>query len=117
MRYAEQMAKLSEEQRLSFYEVFAHNLTIAIRSIWSDESIDDSEKVDRIKWVNEILHRATAKVWVLRLKSHEWSEVDFEDLIRGYASDNPGIVGEVRKAVNRSYQAVTGEEMEQNTRS
>jgi hypothetical protein len=111
MRFAEQMAKLSDEQRLHFYEVLAHNLTVAVRGIWSDESIDNAEKIDRIKWVNEILHRVTAKVWVLRRKTHEWTEADFGDLIRGYVGQNDGIKEEVFGAVSRSYQAVAGEEI------
>jgi hypothetical protein len=68
MRFAEQMGKLSDEQRLHYYEVLAHNLTVAMRCIWSDEQIGDAEKVDRMKWVNEILHSVTAKVYVLRLR-------------------------------------------------
>jgi hypothetical protein len=34
-------------------------------------AVPDAEKVERIKWINEILHRATAKVWVLQTKTHE----------------------------------------------
>jgi hypothetical protein len=101
------MASLNDEQMLHFYEVLAHNLTMAIRSIWSDESITADEKVERIKWVNEILHRTTAKVWVLRLKTHEWTEEDFASDIGHYIALNPSIAIEVSSAVSRSYRAVT----------
>lgn len=111
MRFAEQMAKLSDEQRLHFYEVLAHNLTVAIRGIWSDESIGDAEKVERMKWINEIQHRVTAKVYVLRLKTHEWTEEDFESLILGYIASHPGIAKEVRWAVRSSYRTVSGVEI------
>ncbi len=111
MRFAEQMVKLTEEQRLHYYEVLAQNLTIGIRGIWSDEQTDDAEKVDRMKWVNEILHRVTAKVYVLRLKTHVWTEEDFESLILECIASNPGIAEEVGKAVRRSYQTVVGREM------
>src|SRR3954462_1383178 len=111
MRFAEQMAKLNESQRLHFYEVLAHNLTVSIRGVWSEQSINDAEKIERIKWINEILHRATAKVWVLRLNTHEWTEEDFGSLMAGYVADCPGIAGEVRAALDRSYRAVTGEDM------
>jgi hypothetical protein len=110
-QFAERMAALDAEQRLHFYEVLAHNLTVAIRGIWSDDTTSDSEKVERIKWINEILHRATAKAWVLRLKSHEWTEEDFGSLVSGYVADCPGIASEVRAALNRSYRAVAGEDM------
>jgi hypothetical protein len=105
------MAKLSDEQRLHFYEVLAHNLTVAIRGIWSDERVSDAEKVERMKWVNEILHRVTAKVYVLRLRTHEWTEEDFESLILGYIASHPEIASEVGWAVRFSYRAVAGEEM------
>jgi hypothetical protein len=111
MRFAEQMGKLSDEQRLHYYEVLAHNLTIAIRGIWSDEQIDDAEKVDRMKWVNEILHRVTAKVYVLRLKTHEWTEEDFESLILECMASHPGITAEIWNAVRHSYQTIAGREM------
>jgi hypothetical protein len=111
MRFAEWMARLDEGQRLHFYELLAHNLTVAVRGVWSDGSIGDAEKVERMKWINEVLHRATAKVWVLRLKTHEWTEEDFGSLIRGYADAHEGIKGELLAAVNRSYRAVTGEDM------
>ena len=110
MRFAEQIGKLSEEQRLAFYEALAHNLTVSIRGIWSDGSISDAEKVDRIKWVNEILHSVTAKVRVLRLKTHEWTEEDFGELIRHYVSQNERIREAVFDSVGYSYQAVAGEE-------
>jgi hypothetical protein len=102
---------LTDEQRLHFYELLAHNLTVAIRGVWSDALLSDADKVQRIKWVNEILHRATAKVWVLRLKTHAWTEEDFAALVRGYIEQHPGIEKEVVAAVNRSYQAVTGRMM------
>jgi hypothetical protein len=107
-KFAEQLAVLTEEQRLHFYELLAHYLTVAIRGVWSDEAINDAEKVERIKWINEILHRTTAKVWVLRLKTHEWTEEDFGSLVCGYAGHHEGIKGELLGAVNRSYLAVTG---------
>jgi hypothetical protein len=111
MLFAERMGRLSGEQRLHYYEVLAHNLTVAIRGIWSDERIDDAEKVDRMKWVNEILHRVTAKVYVLRLKTHERTEEDFESLILAYITSHPGIAGEVGQAVRGSYRTVAGQEM------
>jgi hypothetical protein len=110
-RFAERMAALDTGRRLHFYEVFAHQLTVAIRGVWSDGSITDAEKVDRVRWVNEILHRATAKVWVLRLNTHEWTEEDFGSLVAGYVADCPGIAAEVRAALDRSYRAVAGEDM------
>jgi hypothetical protein len=109
MKLADQMANLSDEQQLHFYEVLAHNLTVAIRVVWSDESIGDAEKVDRMKWINEILHRVTAKVSLLRLSTHEWPEEDLESLILDYITSHPSIASHVDQAVRFSYRAVSGE--------
>jgi hypothetical protein len=70
-------------------------------SIRGHPTITDGEKVERMKWINEILHRATAKVYVLRLKTHAWTEEDFGSLIE-YAEAHEGIKGEVFSAANRS---------------
>lgn len=111
MRFAEKMMKLSEEQRLHFYELLAHNLTISIRGIWSDESVSDAVKIERMKWVNEVLHRVTAKVYVLRLKTHEWTEEDFENLILDYVTSHPDIASDIGSAVLASYRTVSREEI------
>jgi hypothetical protein len=113
MTYAEQVLKLTADQRLHFYEVLAHNLTVAIRGVWSDESMSDAEKVNRMKHINEILHRVTAKVYVERLKTHEWTEDDFGNMICGWVGDCERLKTEVFGAINRSYQAITGKEIDQ----
>ncbi len=111
MRFAEYMSRLTADQRLHFYEVLAHNLTVAVRGIWSDSGIGDPEKIERMKWINEVLHRVTAKVYVLRLKTHEWTETDFEDMLLGYVQSHPGIASGIGWAVRHSYRIVTGEQM------
>ena len=57
------------------------------------------------------MKEATAKVSVLRLKTHEWSEEDFGSLIRDAIDGHEGIKEEVHAAVNRGYRAIAGEEM------
>jgi hypothetical protein len=106
--YAKRIGELPHEQRLHFYEVLAHNLTVAVRCVWSDERISDAGKVDQLKWINEILHRVTAKVYVLRLRTHEWTETDFADIIRDYIKLNPVIAGLVGWAVTSTYKSITG---------
>jgi hypothetical protein len=111
VRFAKAVGGLTAEQRLHFYEVLAHNLTVAVRGIWSDPGLGDAEKVERMKWVNEVMHRVTAKVYVLRLKTHEWTETDFEDMLLGYIQSDPGIGSDIGWAVQHSYRIATGEEM------
>ena len=111
MHFSELMKTLSCEQKLHFYELFAHNMTVEIRGIWYDTDIDDSEKVERMKWANEALHQITAKIWVLRLKTHEWTETDFGGMLEQYMHEHPNIAIAIESAVKNSYRTVSGEEI------
>ena len=104
--YPTMITALSAEQRLHFYELFAHNLTVAIRSIWSDEKASDAQKLERIKRVNEIMHRVTSKVYALRLNLHEWTEEDTWRMIEGCVAEDKGIEAEVNAAIKFSYGSV-----------
>ena len=64
-----------------------------------------------MKWANEILYSVTAKVYVLRLKTHEWTEEDFENLILEHIATHPNIAHEVGWAIRFSYRTVSGEEI------
>jgi hypothetical protein len=108
MHFSELMETLSHEQKLHFYELFAHNMTVGIRGIWLDTDIDDSEKVERMKWANEVLHQITAKIWALRLKTHEWTETDFGSILEDHMREHPNIAITIESAVKHSYRSVTG---------
>ncbi len=43
--YAHLVANLSEEGRIRFYELLANNLTVNVRSIWSDVNLSDAQKL------------------------------------------------------------------------
>src|SRR5205823_3888630 len=60
--YAEAVASLKDSDRRRFYEALASNLTVCARGIWSDEHLSDAEKVDQMKWLNEIQHRVIGKL-------------------------------------------------------
>ena len=101
------VSALSDEQRLRFYEDFAHNLTVTIRAVWDDSSITDAEKVNRIRCINEILHRVTAKVAMLRRAAHEWSESDMWGEVRRWVGQDKSIAGNIGWAIRRSIKSAT----------
>ncbi|HEX8236303.1 MAG TPA: hypothetical protein VF600_10130 [Abditibacteriaceae bacterium] len=105
--FVEKTNSLTPEQRLHFYEVLAHNLTVSIRGIWSDTSISDVEKVDQMKWINEVTHMVTAKVYVLRLNKHEWTEEDTWELMEWAVSKNPRIKVHLAGAVMHTHDSIT----------
>jgi hypothetical protein len=88
MNYLEEMESIAEEERLAFYAYLAHNLTICVREVWwSDESPED--KVEQLKWLNEIQHRVTDKISVLRTRHHVWTERDsWADIEHWISQDN-----------------------------
>jgi len=102
--FVNDVGALSPERLLRFYEVLSHNLTVSVRAVWSDDLLSDSEKVERMKWLNEIMHRLTTKTSALRLNKNDFSEADTWAMIEHYASLCPGIAAEVATATIRSYQ-------------
>jgi hypothetical protein len=97
---------LTKEWKVYFYESLSHRLTVAVRVIWSDEILSDSEKIEQLKWLNEIQHRVTSKIQVERLERHEWPESEFIAMIHHYVKLAPDIGGLVAEAINKSYEHV-----------
>jgi hypothetical protein len=108
--FPKEISSLTAEQKLYFYEIFAMNLTICVRGIWSDAEITEGEKVDRMKWVNEIMHRVTAKICYLRLQQNSHSESDTWEIIKHWVSQNPAIGGELGWAIQSSYNVAVAKE-------
>jgi hypothetical protein len=106
--YVRQVGSLSQQSLICFYEVLAHNLTVSIRAIWSDEGLNDSQKVERMKWINEILHRVVLKSAALRMGRNECSEADTWNMMRHYVSLCPDISADIAIATISSYQSVDG---------
>lgn len=104
--YAQNIGALTAEQRLHFYELLAHNLTISVRAIWSATEITEGEKINRLKWVNEILHQVTSKIYHLRLQQNAWSETATWETIKHWVTQNPAIGGDIGWAIQTSYHCV-----------
>lgn len=104
--YVRQVGSLSQESLIRFYELLAHSLTISIRAIWSDEELDDSQKVERMKWINEIMHRVVLKSAALRIGRNECSEADTWEMMKHYISLCPDIAADIAVAMISSYQYV-----------
>lgn len=104
--YPKLIGELPREQKVLFYELLAHRLTIAVRDFWSDEDTSDKTKISQMKWINEILHRVTSKTRVERLKLHHWSEEDFNNMILSYVKKEPTIGSMVAWSIASAYEKV-----------
>ena len=85
--YVRQVGSLSQQSLINFYENLAYELTISIRFIradGADEGLNDSQKVERMKWINEVMHRVVQKISYLRIGMNEWSEADTWDMMLHY---------------------------------
>jgi Na+/phosphate symporter len=91
--YAELISSLPRNEKISFYELLAHNLTISCRGIWSNEELSKDEMIESMKRLNEILRRITAKIRVERLQLHNWKEDDVIEIIVSHINQCPKIGG------------------------
>src|SRR5579871_1389338 len=107
--YVERIGSLTPEQRLHFYEILAHRLTTSMR-LWSDPSLSDAQKVELMKWLNEIQHRVVAKISVLRRGHHEWTEEDSWADIQFYIAQCPAIGPTVLDDIEQSYRFVVDDQ-------
>ncbi len=104
--YSRQVDGLTPDERAPFYELLAHNLTICVRSVWTNAGLDDAEKVHRMRIYNEILHRATQKMISMRANPDESAEGDFAAMIEGWLAENPPLRADCEAAITRSFEAV-----------
>jgi hypothetical protein len=108
MDYASDVGGLPTEELIQFYEILAHSLTVSVRTIWSDEALTDAERVEQMKWLNEITHRVVRKSAALRKNRNEMSEADTWKMMEGYISQCPSLAPHIAAATISSYQAVAG---------
>ncbi len=101
--YAAKISGLSHDARLRFYEALAHDLTVAARGVWSSETLTDTEKVQRLRYLNEIQHRVTAKIAKTRLTPDEWPEEEFVKVFEYWTQVCPEIAGEIEWSIQGSY--------------
>lgn len=111
--YTEKIGAFDEKQRLYFYELLAHFLTVSLRGILFSEGIRDSERVERAKWLNEIAHRITYKIFVMHKKPDaEWSDREIWEMMLKNIENHPATEADVNAAIELSYGYVADNESE-----
>ncbi len=102
---ATKLTLLNNDQRQSFFELLAHNLTIAARAAWTDDDLSQADQVEALKNINECLHRVVSRIRVQRLKTHEWSDESFCSLLREIDSHlHKNLRGSIAFAAQGSYE-------------
>jgi hypothetical protein len=75
-----ELEALSSDKRKEVYARLWCELTIAARSIWSDDRYSESQKLEGLKWLNEIQHR----VWHGYMESPGYSPASLLNRIGGH---------------------------------
>ncbi len=110
--FVESIGALEKEQKNYFYELFAHFLTVSMRGILFFEGIPEDERIERAKWLNEISHRITYKVFFLQKGRTDYSEVEIWEMIQQNAEKHPKTLEDVTAAIDLSYGYVLDNESE-----
>jgi hypothetical protein len=98
-----QMRALKGPQAKAFCIRLWLELTIAGRSIWSDEALDRDAQLTALKWLNEIQHR----VWGAHARDDDDSMSWLLDRIVAHCEESQILGGHVRIALDRSLVAIT----------
>lgn len=53
----DELSLFSDPDKVLFCELLIFQFTLTNRGIWSDIKLQDKEKVDAMKWLNELSHR------------------------------------------------------------
>src|SRR5688500_6433641 len=111
--FVESVGALENEQKTYFYELLAHFLTVSMRGILFMEGIPEDERVERAKWLNEIAHRITYKVFFLQKGRTDYSEEEIWNIILQNAERHPKTLEDAVAAVELSYGYVLENESDQ----
>ena len=111
--YLEKIEALNPRQRMYFYELFAHFLTVSMRGVLFTEGMTDTERVERAKWLNEIEHRITYKIFVMdRKPDAKWTDAEILEMIQMNIEKYPPIETDVNAAIELSYNYILENESE-----
>lgn len=84
----------NNEQKLNVLSIFAHNITVAVRGILIEENIFR----EPLYALNEIQHKATARIMNILSNEDEWEEKEFVENLYSYAEDG-NCLGELNYAI------------------
>jgi len=80
----------------------AHNLTIAARGVWSDEQLKTTEMVERLKALNELMHRVFGQAG-----DETWPADQFVgEYLAAFSEEQREFAGDLDSAVRFAYESV-----------
>ena len=112
--FVESIGVLEEKQKMYFYELLAYFLTYSLRGILFMEGISDEERIERAKWLNEIAHRITYKVFFIQKgRPNFYTEEEIWNVVLQNAEKHPKTLEDVTSAIEMSYKFVIENESDE----
>ncbi|HEX2150263.1 MAG TPA: hypothetical protein VHI31_08855 [Actinomycetota bacterium] len=96
------LAAVDESARRRVYELLWLELTIVGRAVWSDSELNDQEKLEGLKWLNEIQHR----VWGAHVQGSVVTPAHLVGTIQHHAEQAPVLQGYLSAACRRALRAL-----------
>jgi hypothetical protein len=94
---------MGPDERRVVYERLWLELTIAGRAVWSDPGLSETEKLDGLKWLNEIQHR----VWGAHQSPAHYAASDLVANVQAHAGNAPHIIGHVHASLQNAIRHTT----------
>ncbi len=110
--YPNKINALNQADKTKFYRLLARELTVVNRATWSDAQATETERTDRLKWLNEIMHRVLNRLIDLSDEGESWTDQEVWDLIKQHVAQNKAISDEVSWAIKRSYEQVLAQRVQ-----
>ncbi len=102
----EKMSDWELNKKNKFLEKFLKNMTVMNRAIWDDNEFSESEKLDCLKWSNELAHR----IWNLKDNLEQAIDQDsgnqFLSHILFYRNQQPKLGGHLGGVLKLTYNSL-----------
>ena len=112
--FSESIGALNPQQKTYFYQLFAHFLTVSMRGVLFFEGISNDERVERAKWLNEIAHRITYKIFLqVNNPQKKWTDEEVWETIKINVAKHPKTEEDVNLATETAYKYVIDNESDE----
>ena len=91
------------DKKNEFLERFLKDMTIMNRAIWGDNEYNDSEKLNCLKWSNELAHRIWNLKFDLERGIDEASQTKFLNHLNFYRKQEPKLGGHLGATLKSTY--------------
>ena len=105
--FVESISALDDDQKTYFYQLLAHFLTVSMRGILFGEGIPEADQIERAKWLNEVAHRITYKIFFIQKgRSNFYSEEEIWNIVLLNAEKHPKTFEDLSSAIEMGYKFV-----------